>query len=386
MRKLMHPRIVPVYAFRAGARGNAVTLRYMPGGDAGGMRGAPVAEVVALGRDVADALAYLHDVGVVHRDVKLSNVLLDAAGRAHLADFGIAWLARGDEDGMVLKGGGSRASMSPEQRAGGLPSRRTTSTRSACCSTSSWPGSLPSGDAAAAAPRVRLPAAVPDGCAGSSRALLAASARRRPPLGDRGARRARGDRGRARAAVQSRAAGRPCGCSRRLGSSDRVVRPSSDSARPRSRLEGPQARGAPLALGRGSLPARGARCGAVAAALGGRTGAAGRLLRRRRHRRRPPRRRLPRRRSDHARGPAAESRDRAARPTAGLDRKAAAPRAAGGSNPRAAGRPGAGPTPDRQAEAAALARHRDAGQARSSARSGGARSPSTRPRSRWTRT
>jgi serine/threonine protein kinase len=93
----------------------------MPGGDAGARRGAEPAEIVRLGRDVADALAYLHDLGVVHRDVKASNVLLDDAGRAHLADFGIASVAQADEDGIVVRGGGSRASMSPQQRAGEAP-------------------------------------------------------------------------------------------------------------------------------------------------------------------------------------------------------------------------------------------------------------------------
>ncbi len=118
VRKLHHPRIVPVYGFREGERASVVTLRYLPGGDAARKRRAPVREVVALGRDVADALAYLHEVGVVHRDVKLSNVLLDAEGRAQLADFGIASLARGEEDDVVVRGGGSRASMSPQQLAG----------------------------------------------------------------------------------------------------------------------------------------------------------------------------------------------------------------------------------------------------------------------------
>ena len=41
VRKLAHPRIVPVFGFRSGDRGSAVTLRYMPGGDAGKKRGAP---------------------------------------------------------------------------------------------------------------------------------------------------------------------------------------------------------------------------------------------------------------------------------------------------------------------------------------------------------
>jgi eukaryotic-like serine/threonine-protein kinase len=45
---------------------------------------------LALGEEVADVLAYAHQVGVVHRDVKPSNILFDDLGRARLADFGIA--------------------------------------------------------------------------------------------------------------------------------------------------------------------------------------------------------------------------------------------------------------------------------------------------------
>jgi serine/threonine-protein kinase len=118
VRKLAHPRIVPVHGFRSGARGSAVIQRYMPGGDAGKKRGAPPPEVARLGRDVAEALEYLHGLGVVHRDVKPSNVLLDEEGRGCLADFGIAAVSWADEEGIVLRGGGSRSSLSPQQVAG----------------------------------------------------------------------------------------------------------------------------------------------------------------------------------------------------------------------------------------------------------------------------
>jgi tetratricopeptide (TPR) repeat protein len=119
VRKLDHPGIVPVYAFEQGPLGNAVLVRYMKGGDAGRLRGAPPLRIVRLAREVAEALGHLHRLGVVHRDVKPTNVLLDEDGRAHLADFGIAAVAAPvDEEGLVLHGGGSRASMSPQQRAG----------------------------------------------------------------------------------------------------------------------------------------------------------------------------------------------------------------------------------------------------------------------------
>lgn len=119
VRKVQHPGIVPVYRFEQGPHGSAVVMRYMRGGDASRLRGATPLEILRVGRSVAEALGHLHGLGVVHRDVKATNVLLDDGGRAHLADFGIAAVADPhDDEGLVLHGGGSRASMSPQQRAG----------------------------------------------------------------------------------------------------------------------------------------------------------------------------------------------------------------------------------------------------------------------------
>lgn len=75
----------------------------------------PPARVAAVGREVADALAYVHAHGMVHRDVKPGNILLDADGRPRLADFGIASLA--DASALTMTGTtlGTAAYMAPEQ-------------------------------------------------------------------------------------------------------------------------------------------------------------------------------------------------------------------------------------------------------------------------------
>src|SRR5262249_6158937 len=76
-------------------------------------------EAAELTAAVADALQYAHERGVVHRDVKPSNIMLDNDGRPHLMDFGLAKRDAGDVtmtlDGQVL---GTPAYMSPEQVAG----------------------------------------------------------------------------------------------------------------------------------------------------------------------------------------------------------------------------------------------------------------------------
>lgn len=73
---------------------------------------------LAVGRQLAEALAHAHRLGVVHRDLKPANVLLDAAGDALLADFGIARLADGTRmtaTGLVI---GTAPYLAPEQLEG----------------------------------------------------------------------------------------------------------------------------------------------------------------------------------------------------------------------------------------------------------------------------
>jgi WD40 repeat protein/tRNA A-37 threonylcarbamoyl transferase component Bud32 len=76
-------------------------------------------QAAELMAEVADALHYAHQHGVVHRDIKPSNIMLDLAGRPHLMDFGLAKRAA-DESTMTLEGQvlGTPAYMPPEQARG----------------------------------------------------------------------------------------------------------------------------------------------------------------------------------------------------------------------------------------------------------------------------
>jgi len=80
----------------------------------------PIEEVVQIGREVADALAYAHERGVVHRDIKPANIMLDS-GHAVVADFGIALGTHHFTSDRLTASGvspGSPQYMSPEQAAG----------------------------------------------------------------------------------------------------------------------------------------------------------------------------------------------------------------------------------------------------------------------------
>jgi serine/threonine protein kinase len=122
--RLQHPNILPLFE-----SGNADGLPYyvapyIEGGsvrDRLNSRGCyPVSEAVEIVRTVATALHYVHDQGVVHRDIKPDNILMIGEAPV-LADFGISSSPRGDPSARLTKPGNSPGSplyMSPEQLAG----------------------------------------------------------------------------------------------------------------------------------------------------------------------------------------------------------------------------------------------------------------------------
>lgn len=92
LRSLSHPNIVRAVD-HIDAGGEAwLALEYLAGGDLVSLTGEHPRYWLAALADVIAALAYLHDRGLVHRDLKARNVMFDADGRARLIDFGsVAW-------------------------------------------------------------------------------------------------------------------------------------------------------------------------------------------------------------------------------------------------------------------------------------------------------
>ncbi len=90
---LTHPNILPLYDSGDEAGQLYYVMPYVDGGSLRQWldreRQLPIEDAVRLARDVADALAYAHDRGVVHRDIKPENILLEQ-GHAVVVDFGVA--------------------------------------------------------------------------------------------------------------------------------------------------------------------------------------------------------------------------------------------------------------------------------------------------------
>jgi len=125
-RELRHPNIVRLYELIETPEGPAITMEWCAGGNLARLipqDGLPVANAIRLARDMLEALAALHARGIVHRDVKPSNVLLDADGSFLLGDLGLVWAGHSKDDTTRTRVGvGTPGYMSPEQLAGSEPS------------------------------------------------------------------------------------------------------------------------------------------------------------------------------------------------------------------------------------------------------------------------
>ncbi len=120
--KLEHPNIVPIYDFSEHEDRPYLVLKYVKGETLKARLDKSkltYKETRHIFRVISSALAYAHQEGVLHRDVKPSNVLLDKTGGVYLADFGLARIAETSQttlSGQMMMG--TPHYISPEQAKG----------------------------------------------------------------------------------------------------------------------------------------------------------------------------------------------------------------------------------------------------------------------------
>src|SRR5688500_114788 len=121
---LDHPSIVPIYEVGSHRGQHYYTMKLVEGGSLSQCLGQYLKDPRAAARMVATiarGIDYAHRHGVLHRDLKPGNILIDAAGQPHVTDFGLARRLGGDDGaGLTLSGAvvGSPRYMAPEQAKG----------------------------------------------------------------------------------------------------------------------------------------------------------------------------------------------------------------------------------------------------------------------------
>jgi serine/threonine-protein kinase len=129
---LQHPHIVAVYDWGKVNNTYFIAMEYVSGKTLAEIlkdrKQLTHTQAADIARDVASALGFAHDNGVVHRDIKPGNILVRADGVVKVADFGIARALDSSTDEALTQTGlvmGTAAYLSPEQAQGAQPDPRS---------------------------------------------------------------------------------------------------------------------------------------------------------------------------------------------------------------------------------------------------------------------
>ena len=120
--QFQHPQIITVYDFGSHGPHHYFSMEFLPEGTLAQHieRGLSLERALEIVKSIAVALAYAHNRGVIHRDIKPQNILFRQDGTPVLSDFGIAKLVNADDTQLTAPGLaiGSPVYMSPEQITG----------------------------------------------------------------------------------------------------------------------------------------------------------------------------------------------------------------------------------------------------------------------------
>jgi len=128
-RKISHRNVCRMYDFNKEEETQYITMEYVPGEDLKntirGQKKLNTEKAILIARQVCEGLAEAHRLGVIHRDLKPQNIMIDKEGNAHIMDFGIARSVKAD--GITITGViiGTPDYMSPEQVEGETVDQRS---------------------------------------------------------------------------------------------------------------------------------------------------------------------------------------------------------------------------------------------------------------------
>jgi len=126
--RLNHPALITIYDFGEEGALAYMAMELLKGTELSKrmVQGAlPLPEAISIAEQVAEGLAFAHDNGVIHRDIKPGNITLLPRGRVKIMDFGIARMMTSDLKTQLGVRLGTPKYMSPEQSSGGAIDNRT---------------------------------------------------------------------------------------------------------------------------------------------------------------------------------------------------------------------------------------------------------------------